>query len=214
MAAAVGSNQPFFLAYQQQNDRELQALYGAMVCRIMTDRYPAPAPLRRRSDNRLRVGVVCGFFCWHTVWKLFLRGWLSRLDRRRFEVFGYHTGTVRDQTTTAAAGLCDHFVQGPLSSEQWRETILTDLPDILIYPEIGMDAVTGWLAAQRLAPTQCAAWGHPETSGLPTIDYFLTSAAMEPPDGQTHYTEQLVHLPNLSIYYEPLDVRPALAERS
>ena len=38
------------------------------------------------------------------------------------------------------------------------------------------------------------AWGHPETSGLPTIDYFLTSALMEPEDGDDHYTERLVRL--------------------
>jgi len=28
---------------------------------------------------------------------------------------------------------------------------------------------------------------------------------MEPPDGQDHYTERLIRLPNLSIYYDPLD---------
>ena len=28
---------------------------------------------------------------------------------------------------------------------------------------------------------------------------------MEPPEAQDHYTERLVRLPNLSIYYEPLD---------
>jgi predicted O-linked N-acetylglucosamine transferase (SPINDLY family) len=129
-------------------------------------------------------------------------------------VFGYHTGAVRDATTTAAAGLCDRFVQGPLGGELWRETILADMPDVLIYPEIGMDAMAGWLAAQRLALTQCVTWGHPETSGLPTIDYFLTSDAMEPPNGQEHYTERLIRLPNLSIYYEPLEAQPVVLERS
>jgi predicted O-linked N-acetylglucosamine transferase (SPINDLY family) len=213
LAAAVGSNQPFFLAYQQQNDRELQALYGAMVCRLMAEKYPAPGRLPRRSGNRLRVGFVCGYFCWHTVWKLFLKGWLSRLDRGRFQVFGYHTGTVRDATTELAAGLCDGFVRGPLSAERWRETILADRPDVLIYPEVGMDGMAGWLAAQRLAPTQCVAWGHPDTSGFPTLDYFLTSDAMEPSDGQEHYTEQLIRLPNLSIYYEPLNLEPITIER-
>jgi protein O-GlcNAc transferase len=62
------------------------------------------------------------------------------------------------------------------------------------------------LATQRLAPIQCNAWGHPETSGLPTLDYFLSSELMEPADGEDHYTERLVRLPNLSIYYEPPDI--------
>ena len=214
LAAAIGSSQPFFLAYQQQNDRELQALYGEAVCRIMAENFPAPAQTPRRSRGPVRVGIVSGFFRWHTVWKLFIRGWAGRLDRRKFEVFGYHTGTVRDAATAASADLCEYFVPGPLPAERWRERVLADAPDVLIYPEVGMDATAGWLAAQRLAPTQCVAWGHPETSGLPTLDYFLTSAAMEPADGRQHYSEQLIALPNLSIYWEPLDGQPASLARS
>jgi protein O-GlcNAc transferase len=85
---------------------------------------------------------------------------------------------------------------------------------VLIYQEIGMDKVSAQLAAQRLAPVQCNSWGHPETSGYPTMDYFLSSKLMEPSDGQNHYTEHLVRLPNLSVYYEPLDIQPASLSRS
>ena len=62
------------------------------------------------------------------------------------------------------------------------------------------------LAALWLAPIQCASWGHPDTTGLPTIDYFLSGELMEPPDADEHYTERLVRLPNLAIYYEPLEL--------
>jgi predicted O-linked N-acetylglucosamine transferase (SPINDLY family) len=61
---------------------------------------------------------------------------------------------------------------------------------------------------------QCNAWGHPDTSGFPTLDYYLSSDLMEPPDGAQHYTERLVRLPNLSIYYEPPDAAPAAADRA
>ena len=74
----------------------------------------------------------------------------------------------------------------------------------MIYPEIGMGPVAAQLAAQRLAPTQCNFAGHPETSGYPTLDYFLSSDLMEPPDGPQHYTERLVRLPNMATYYEPV----------
>ena len=37
-----------------------------------------------------------------------------------------------------------------------------------------MDATTFALAALRLAPVQCAGWGHPVTRGLPTIDAMFT----------------------------------------
>jgi protein O-GlcNAc transferase len=99
-------------------------------------------------------------------------------------------------------------VQGPLSLDYWRRTILDDAPHVLLFPEIGMDKVSAQLAAQRLAAVQCASWGHPVTSGFPTIDYFISSDLMEPPNAGAHYSENLIRLPNLSIYYEPVDVAP------
>jgi len=143
-----------------------------------------------------------------------LRGWLGQLDRARFELIGYHTSNRRDAYTMRAVSLCDRFVQGPMSADAWRARIIADAPHVLIYPEIGMDSMAAQLASQRLAPVQCNALGHPETSGMPTVDYFLSSAAMEPPDGDAHYTEQLVRLPGLSVFYEPRDVRPTEVTRA
>ena len=74
----------------------------------------------------------------------------------------------------------------------------------MIYPEIGMHPLPVQLGCRRLAPVQAMAWGHPVTSGLPNIDYFLSSDLMEPEDGAQRYTETLVRLANLSIWYEPL----------
>jgi protein O-GlcNAc transferase len=214
LAEAIGSHQPFYLPYQGENDRDIQAAYGALVCRVMADRFPPPPlPRRPRADEPVRVGIVSGFFRRHSNWKVPMKGWLAQLDRARFRLFGYHTGTDRDGETAAAAALCERFVQGPLSVEDWRRTIAEDAPHILLYPEIGMDNVTAQLASQRLARVQCASWGHPVTSGFPTIDYFLSSDRMEPPDGERHYSERLVRLPNLSIYYEP-DENAGSVERS
>jgi protein O-GlcNAc transferase len=214
-ANAAASTQPFFLAYQGRNDRDLASLYGSLICRIMAERYPpaalAPPP---RPDERIRLGIVSGFFWHHSVWKVPVRGWLSQIDRRRFQIFGYHTSVREDDATKEAASYCDRFVQGPLSMDRWRQVILDDAPHALIHPDIGMNAVSARLAAQRLAAVQCNSWGHPDTSGFPTIDYFLSSELMEPPDAQDHYTERLVLLPNLSIYYEPPDRQPVPLNRA
>jgi len=211
----VGSSQPFYLAYQGMNDHDLQARYGALMCRIMAEQYPPAAmPEPPRPDEPVRVGIVSGFFRQHSNWKIPIKGWVSQLDRRRFRIFGYHTGIQYDGETEAARAWCERFVQGPLSLDSWRNTILADRPHVLIYPEVGMNPVAARLAAQRLALVQCNSWGHPDTSGFPTLDYYLSSDLMEPPDGQEHYTEQLVRLPNLSIYYEALDVAPAEVGRT
>lgn len=215
LSEAIGSHQPFYLPYQGRNDRELQALYGRLVCRIMAARYTTAAlPDPPGPREPIRLGIVSGFFRQHSNWKIPVKGWLKMLDRTRFHVSGYYTSADRDGETDAAATMCDRFVQGPLSLDAWRRAILADAPHVLIFPEIGMDQVSAQLAAQRLAAVQCASWGHPVTSGFPTIDYFISSDLMEPESAADHYSEQLIRLPNLSIYYEPADVPPVAIDRA
>jgi predicted O-linked N-acetylglucosamine transferase (SPINDLY family) len=70
-----------------------------------------------------------------------------------------------------------------------------------------MNAQTVKMAGLRLAPVQCTAWGHPVTSGIPTIDYFLSSELMEPKNAQEHYSERLIRLPNIGVAYpKPEDI--------
>jgi predicted O-linked N-acetylglucosamine transferase (SPINDLY family) len=202
---AIGDRHPFFLAYQGANDRALQQIYGDMVGRIVArDFPPAPPPPPPGAGEPIRVGIVSSFFYRHSNWKIPIKGWIGQLDRKRFHVTGYHLGAIRDEQTEAAARLCDRFVHRTLKTDGWRQEILADAPHVLIYPGLLMDLSSVQLAAQRLAPVQCNSWGHPETSGLSSIDYFLSSDLMEPPGAQDFYTEKLVRLPNLSIYYEPV----------
>lgn len=215
LADAIGSHQPFYLPYQGGNDRALQTAYGALVCRIMAARYQAsvlPGPPGPRE--KIRLGIVSGFFRQHSNWKIPIRGWLKMLNRDRFHVSGYYTGSERDGETEAAEAMCDRFVQGPLSLDAWRRTVLDDAPHVLIFPEIGMDKVSAQLAAQRLAAVQCVSWGHPVTSGFPTIDYFISSDLMEPVDAADHYSERLVRLPGLSIYLEPSELPSLETDRT
>jgi predicted O-linked N-acetylglucosamine transferase (SPINDLY family) len=215
LAEEIGSHQPFYLPYQGRNDRELQTTYGALVCKVMAAKYDVPPlPKTPGPDEPIRLGIVSGFFRQHSNWKIPIKGWLKMLDRNRFRLFGYHTSPERDAETEIAAKLCHRFVQGPLSLDAWRQAILQDAPHVLLYPEIGMDKVSAQLAAQRLAHVQCCSWGHPVSSGFPTMDYFISSDLMEPADAVDHYSEQLVRLPNLSIYYEPVDAPFASIDRA
>jgi protein O-GlcNAc transferase len=213
-ADVVGVQQPFYLAYQGQVDRALQTVYGGLVCASMKSRYKPPLLAGLPAhDEPIKVGFISGFFRRHSNWKVPLKGWISQLDRAGFRVFGYHTGVESDAETDAAAALCDHFVRGPLPLSDWRNRIAQDAPHVLIYSEVGMDPVSAQLAAQRLAPVQCNTWGHPTTSGFPTLDYFLSSDMMEPERAEEHYTERLVRLPNLSFYCESTERPPVLVDR-
>jgi predicted O-linked N-acetylglucosamine transferase (SPINDLY family) len=216
LAPSIGYVNPFYLPYQGHNDRDLQALYGSLACRAMAARYPgAPLTSPPAPGEPIRIGFVSSFFFAHTVWKLMLRGWLHMLDRSRFRLFGYHTTPTRDAVTETAISLCERFVTADgRSAEDWRDTIVADAPHVLVYPELGMDPMCIRLAAQRLAPVQCACFGHPQTTGFPTIDYYLTADVMEPPDAAAHYTEKLVRLPGISLYYEPTEFAAVSIDRA
>jgi protein O-GlcNAc transferase len=207
---AIGSLQSFYLAYQGLNDRELQQLYGDLVAKIMAARYPQYASLDNTrtplSGRPLRIGIVSGYFYRHSNWKIPIKGWVENLDRKRFSLYGYYTGKKKDTETENARKCFVRFAEDIYSFEDLCRVIRGDSLDVVIYPEIGMNSMSARLAALRFAPFQCASWGHPDTTGLPAIDYYLSSDLMEPPDADSHYTEKLVRLPNLSVYYEPLDV--------
>jgi predicted O-linked N-acetylglucosamine transferase (SPINDLY family) len=212
---AIGARHPFLLAYQGGNDRALQQIYGEMIGNVVARRFPpAPLPPPPAPGEPIRLGIVSSFFYRHSNWKIPIKGWVGQLDRSRFHVTGYHLGAIHDEQTDAAARLCDRFVHRTLDTDGWRREILADAPHALIYPGLLMDVSSLQLAAQRLASVQCNSWGHPETSGLSTIDYFLSSDLMEPPDAQASYTEKLVRLPNLSIYYEPVEAEPVSVTRA
>lgn len=211
-ADAIGTSQPFHLAYQAQADCGLQATYGRLVAGLMASRYPQWSRPRRLPPRQpgepVRVGVVSGFFRRHSISKLF-QGWVTGLDPKRVAVHGYHTGVIVDAAVAAARAACRRFVQAPLPFERMVEAILADAPHVLVFPELGMDAGALRLAALRLAPVQAMSWGHPTTSGLPTIDAMLSSDLMEPSDGEAHYTEHLVRLPGLSLAYADVGTAPA-----
>jgi predicted O-linked N-acetylglucosamine transferase (SPINDLY family) len=216
-AEAIGSAQPFFLAYHGRNDREPQARYGDMVAAVMRAAYPqwaqAPDVAPPAPGEPVRVAIVSGHFWGHSVLKIPIWGWVSLLDRRRFRLLGYHTRARIDIETARISRSFDRFVQGPLPVERWCEVIRADAPHVIVYPELGMDAVTPKLAGLRLAPVQCCGPGHPTTSGFPTLDYFLSSDVMEPADAQSHYTERLVRLPNLGVAYVPPPTETATIRR-
>jgi len=192
----------FYLAYQGRDDRELQSRYGDFIAPIVQSRPPSGTPVGPRGDRpRIRVGFCSHFFFNCTAGRYFA-SWITRLDKSRFEPFVYYTNEWVAEDTRTIAAAADSFRHLPLRPfDAVARQILDDELDILVYPELGMHPPTFAMAAWRLAPVQVVAWGHPVTTGLPAIDYFVSCAAMEPEEGASHYREKLVTLPGLGTHY-------------
>jgi predicted O-linked N-acetylglucosamine transferase (SPINDLY family) len=203
---AVGTQQPFFLAYYENNNRELMSRYGDICSRLMRfwQERERVGLLPAHGETTVRVGIVSGQIRNHSVWNAIVKGWLQEVDRDRFSFHIFHTGSLHDTETTLARSCAAYYSQAPHSLREWVDEIINQRVDVLIYPEIGMDPIALKLASIRLAPVQAVAWGHPETSGLPTIDYYLSAEDFEPDGAQANYREKLVMLPRLGCYYQPL----------
>lgn len=202
---AVGSQQPFFIAYIEDNHREVLKRYGALCSELMGAwarrvKVPEPAPAH---GGKLKVGIVSAHIHSHSVWHALLRGWVEHLDADRFELQLFHTGMLEDAETKWAASRVAHLHHDLGAWTSWAKAVSDAQLDVLIYPEIGMDSTTVRLASLRLARVQLAGWGHPVTTGLPTIDGFLSAEAFEPADAQQHYSEKLIALPGLGCAYPP-----------
>ena len=199
---AIEAQSHFFLAYQGENDRDLQSRYARLVRTLLGDSIPE----RRRATGpmgkeRLRVAFAGTFFRDCTVGHYF-KSWITDLDRSRFDVAVYLLGEREDKVTAEISESATTTLKPAGRIPDIARAIIEDAPDVLIYPELGMNGRTYALASLRLAPVQCVAWGHPVTSGHCAIDYYLSCSTMEPEGAGEHYTESLIRLPGLGTRYE------------
>jgi tetratricopeptide (TPR) repeat protein len=199
-AATLCNN--FFVHYAIEDALPLQRSAGALLSRLVRAVEGVPPPPSRPPRQRPRVAFVSSFLYAHSVGKLFERV-LTGLDRSRIEIQVVAVGTARDALTDRVAAAADGFSRLRRDQAGLR-THLRDLaPDVLAWLDVGMDPMLGWLAAQRLAPVQCALWGHPVTTGLDAIDWFLTADAMEREGGESDYSERVFRLPGLGCRFAP-----------
>ena len=191
----------FKLAYQGQDDVELQSRYGDLLDRALRRWFPdwCEPPAAARSGP-LRIGLLSS--CWRDCTTgHYFGGWIDWLTTAGHAVHLYQLGPTRDAHTAMLATKATrfHFHDGDLAS--LVEQLRNDHLHLLIYPEIGMDARLLPLAGLRLARRQVAAWGHPVSTGLPGIDAFFSCAAMEPEHAPEHYREDLLLLPGMGVHY-------------
>ena len=199
----VGLCQPFYLAYQNYNNKKMLSDYGFIVDRFMRQWQLKNSihPSSKVESEKINIGIVSSHIYDHSVWNAITKGLLLNFDLDQFEVHIFYLGEVFDAETELAKARSASFVNEKLSLYSWAKLISEVNIDVLIYPEVGMHKLTTQLASLRLCNIQMAAWGHPETTGLPNIDYYLSGELIE--GYADAYTEQLIKLPNLgSCYYK------------
>lgn len=209
----------FLLAYHGRNDRMLQSKLAQLyisACPSLS--YTAvhcqqAAPRNRRGT--IKIGFISRYLKNHSIGKT-SKGVIAHLSRDKFTVFVFFLDPPQDETGLFIQQHADKAILLPDSLEAARKCIEEQKLDILFYQDIGMDFFTFFLAFSRLAPIQCTSFGHPVTTGIPNMDYYISTDCWEPDDGEKHYTEKLIRLKNVAsvAYYSKPAIPASLKPRS
>jgi len=199
---SVGCHQPYYLAYQNVSNVEILQQYGKIAQNFMRS-FKSGSLEKMTRTGAIQIGIISSHIHSHSVWNAITKGFVENFDKERFDFHFFHLGNYEDQATGIARALSKSFTNGPLGLLEWVGKIQNRQMDVLIYPEIGMHQLTTQLATMRLAPLQLAFWGHPETTGLNTIDYYVSGECLEADGSQKYYSEKLLKLSNLGCYSLP-----------
>lgn len=202
---------PFRLAYHGEDNLPLLRKLAALIRKA----YPVPRdpPPGTRHAGRLRVGFVSTYFSRHSVGRVVLP-LVQRLDRKRFEVIVFSISPSQDEITAAYRRSADGYLELPGSVAGAAAAIREAAPDALVFTDIGMHPITYFLAFWRLAPVQCVLSGHSDTTGIDTIDVFVSGDEFEAADAQSNYSERLWRVPGFFLSIpDPPRAQPAAPVR-
>jgi predicted O-linked N-acetylglucosamine transferase (SPINDLY family) len=199
---------PFFLAYHSVDNARPQRKVATLIARafpeLLAEAPHCSAPVRR--PGRIRVGFISAFLSTHSI-GMTSRGLIAELDRDRFEVYSLHLPPAqRDAVNEAIRAASDRAVDIAPDVRRAQQQIAALELDVLFFQDIGMEPLSYRLALSRLAPVQCVSYGHPDTTGIPNMDYFVSNDLYELPGAEAHYSERLFclrQLPTLAYYYRP-----------
>lgn len=169
-----------------------------------------PSPEKPLRKHRIHVGFISGRMSKLSSVMKDRMGVMKHLDRDKFLIslitflepkdqFGEMTSQVVDATYCMQE---DDF-------ETVKRRISELKFDIIVFCELSFGPKTYPLAHCRFAPVQITTWGHSDTSGIPTIDYYISTSLYEPEDeeeARSHYSEKLVlHSDLCTYYFRPYD---------
>jgi len=200
----VQSNRLFILNHDPRRTREEVARAHFEWGRAVEERMAAGRHMHARERSqagRLRIGYVSADLRTHSV-AFFLMPILENHDRSEFEVTCYdnHHGPG-DAVTERLRAEAEHWVKvDQMDDFTLAQRIREDRIDILV----DLSGHTGGnrlpVFALKPAPIAVSWFGYMNTTGLSTIDYRISDAALCPPGCEPLYSERIWRLPSAAAW--------------
>ena len=197
------NNYTYYYTYFGENIKEILELYTRLSIKICP--YLFYQVKKIEKSNKIRIGFISNFiFKNHSVSKDRLGIFKHLCMDKDYEVYLIHFDAKKEKEVIFEKIMGDVKYNEILLKNSIKENyeIIEKLQlDILVFPEIGMDMDIYLMSYSKLAPIQINTWGHSDTSGMKTIDYYFSSEYFETENGQQNYSEKLIKLKSLSTYY-------------
>jgi tetratricopeptide (TPR) repeat protein len=197
------SNQKFYLSYNNFNNLQIIKKKILTFRKIFKKLNYFNLNLRNKNNSlsKIRIAFISEFLTNHTIGQLF-QGIILNLDRKKYDVFLFHSHKTKESSIKNILDISSHkSIQLPEDFDEKIKIIENEKLDIIFYPDIGMSSDLYYLTFLKFAPIQITSWGHPETTGNDSIDYFLSSKLIEIESAQNHYSEKLICLKNMPMFY-------------
>lgn len=156
-----------------------------------------PLPAQARNDGKLRIGYLSSDLQQHAT--AFLISEMFELhDRERFAVYAYSYGKDDNgPERRRVAGAVDAFRDIiELDDRAAAELIRQDGIDILVDLKGYTQGTRIGIAGYRPAPLAMHYLGYPGSTGMISIDYFITDPVSSPAGAESQFTEALIRLPH------------------
>jgi protein O-GlcNAc transferase len=161
----------------------------------------------RYAHDKIRVAYISADFREHPV-SVLLVGVLEHHDRDRFEIIGVslvppNESPLGKRVTHAFDRVVDVSRLSDVAAAALLRTLEIDIAvDLMGLSGSSRPAIYGY----RPAPAQVCYLGYTATTALPGMDYIIGDTVVIPSRDETHYTEQVIYLPDC---YQPSDSRRA-----
>ena len=171
---------------------------------------------KKKIQEKIKIGVISEFFTDHTIGKLY-KDIIFSLDKNKFEVLIFHSqktnpGEIFNEfKKKEEEGILKNKLL-PIKLLEKINVIKNFELDIIFYPDIGLSVEFYYLALMRLARYQITTFGHPETTGSKSIDYYLISKNCVNKNTQKHYSEKLLLMNYLPMVYPKPIVKKKLSK--
>ena len=180
---------------------------------VAAPRYPRSVRFanNRDPDRILRVGYVSPDFRRHPVSAIFTPV-LAAHDPAQVETFCYYNFASEDVITLRIKSLARQWrAISSIDDDALCEQIRADRIDILV-DLAGHTTFNRLLAfAAKPAPVQVSWLGYFNTTGMASMDYFLSDPWSSPPGQERYFIERLLRLPHTRFCYEPAEYVPAVS---